>query len=211
VTRLEQLIAVLVLSTFVPQQGLADVVVLRNQKQYRGTIANRDAFSKNPATLDIVSVLPSDAAGDSTDILRIAAADIEYVILEDGADKRVFDMRTLRSTPPMASETALRTSGQVLSHGTSTNANRTVGAVLGATGIIAAGIGLAFKFGGPKLTGTGSSLQLVDESYNGANYALFVCGLAMSITGVVVASIPSDGAIALNRPQTTYLGASIHF
>jgi hypothetical protein len=80
---------------FVARTTIADTVVLRDQRRYVGTVANRDMLAENPGAAKSVSILVTPASPDTASLLRFPVADVEYVVLEDGQARRVVDFAGL--------------------------------------------------------------------------------------------------------------------
>jgi hypothetical protein len=175
------------------QASLADVVVLRNQQRFHGTLANREEFARNVRSFASLALLTRPAAGDSVPALvRFERRDVSHVILEDGAEQRVFDL-TLgppsRPAPDQVRPPASRISSVDSWAPPSLDSRRTLGPPLCLLGAGLVAVGVAVKFGTHKTF-------LGDVNYyTGGNYACMWVGGAMFVTGVIaMGSAPAYAA-----------------
>lgn len=182
---LAALLATLVLA----ESAGADVVVLKDQRRFAGTLANRDEFARSPGRSP-VALLPADSAS----LVRFQRSEISHVILEDGVSTRVFDL----TTPPLPAPAALPLPASRISSVDSWNSTgaprggslRAAGTGLCIAGVAALTLGLAVKFG------EFTFLSSHESYYNGANYACMGGGGAMMMVGVALLSVPEPVAVA---------------
>lgn len=185
---LRKLIASLCLLAFLPQTVFADVIATTKGEQLAGVIADREQFAKNSRTTPVVSLLVTNEATGETEILRIAAADIEYVVLEDADQRRVFDLQTPGPAPTSMPVPGRRNPNRLGSDPRASDTTKEGGVVLTLLGAGALAVGLLVKLGGPKATVTSSSIDVDEKSYDSANYALMAVGGLALLGGLLMLS-----------------------
>ncbi len=77
--------------------AVADVVLLQNGSELKGSIVDRERVAKHPEVFAEVSIELDSLANDALtpQLRRISVADIQSLVLEDGGQRRVVDLTHL--------------------------------------------------------------------------------------------------------------------
>jgi hypothetical protein len=154
-----------ILLLLIPHLLFADVIVRIDGTKVRGTIANREHVAQNRLNINYLAIL----SVDSDELLRIAVAEISYVILENNGDRIVveFGPATDRTDTPKRQprkDLSLKGSGIVLM-------------IMGGGALVTGGlVKLGERDVGEKKT------------FTELNYALMVGGAILLIVGGAMAS-----------------------
>ncbi len=200
---------ILVLALAIPTESVAaDLVQCRDGKRYTGSIADRDRLRTKPASVMTVSILPDSVGESSNGIKRIARADIEFVILDDGgAQRQVIDMSSL----PMPKMT-LGDRGMYVSTAERAPNPSMRGEVLAGLGLAVFVVGLVVKLGPEEGYVTNSGSFSTRNTYSGTNYVLMFGGCSMVVGGVSWAVLARKSSAAWNEGKSMpALALSIHF
>ena len=201
--------------------GSADMVMLLTGESFTGSFANRDVVRERTAAQAHISLLPDD----SDELLRFELDQIDYLIFEDGEEREVIDLSSLKSegSPAGAQQwsPAYREFRERLEPGPKPEPGKK-GIPLIIVGAMTAGAGALIKFGDEKVTVTEDSIDYQENSYNALNYSLMIGGGAMLVIGIAIqvsesSSSPNDHAMLTVEPCVTPLsyapglGISLHF
>jgi len=203
--------------------GSADMVMLLTGDSFRGTFANRDVVREQTSAQAQISLLPED----SEELLRFELDQIDYLVFEDGGQREVIDLSSLKSGRLAAD--AQQWSPAYAEFRESLEPEPEPKAKAGKKGIpliivgaMTAGAGALIKFGDEKVTVTEDSIDYQENSYNALNYSLMIGGGAMLVIGIAIqvsesSSSPNDHAMLTLEPCVTPLscapglGVSLHF
>lgn len=212
---LKSLLVVLLVVLTSSQAVLADVVITRSQERHAGTVANREAFARDPAGTTSVTLVMDAHGRDSVSVQAFHFSEIDSVLLQDGANTRAYDVRT---------QYRLAALEGILNGPTPRSTRGDHAGTFLTCGLAMAAVGAAFKFGKPTTaTVTSTSeiqwtsaaapvLSLEDRSYNSVNYVLMVVGGGLAGFGMArYAARPAVPAARAGDPETMYLGASVRF
>jgi len=198
-------LCLLAIALLIPESVLADIVALKNGTRLQGVVANREIIAKNPQQLDHVAILIDDTQEYKT----ILAADIDFVLLVDGEQRRLIEFTPLSRTPltpsPAAQPEKLESDKKAAG----------IGALVFGSGL--AIVGAVVKFGGAKVTVTESGIDYQDKTYNGGNYAMMIGGAILVIAGIVmIADAPEKADDTSNaflelREKETRVGIAVGF
>jgi hypothetical protein len=170
---------------------LADVIVLKDGERFTGTIANREQVRADPGASPTISILLSD----SNELQRFRLGDVDYLILDDPTGQQVVDLSSARASDlPAAPATMARLNRQKY------------GGLLMFAGVLAGGVGLVHKFGGPKCELTNESVNCDDHSFDGTNYALMAGGGLLVVLGIVEMASGSESPRVGLSPKAKGLG-----
>jgi hypothetical protein len=185
------IVAGLLSGALLAQPAIADIIRLRDGLEHEGTLANRDELLRQPRAFDVISILVASPDDPSqVRMVRVPAADIEYLVFENGNDRTVIDLYSLVDAPsqPSGSGSAMTSEEEIASA-------KRGGAVLMLLGAVAFGVGVGKKFGEEQLVVSQDLTYEIENSYNAVNYVLMIGGGAMFIGGIaVIASANSKAA-----------------
>jgi|GEM_PF-1890025 len=184
-------LAILCLINIYVTPVLADVIVLRTGSELRGTIANKEQVASYPEDFSQISILIESEDQESS-FQSIETADIHYIVLEDGTEKRVIEFKKSSPVPKAPKSTSTPSSSLYPTQRPPTkkyeSSHVTDGILLSALGGGVALVGILVKFGEEKVTITESSIDYDEETYNGINYAMMIGGGVLFIGGIFLAS-----------------------
>jgi hypothetical protein len=189
--RLTVVSGVMILALILAQSAHADKIVLKSGESVEGTLANREAVLASPQLQTQFSLLRSG----SEELVRFAAEEVDYLVLEGEGDPVVIDLASLSadlgsiqsSTDDLDEIRSSQTSAVV-------ETRKISGKPLIFFGAAMAAVGAVVKFGDEKLTATSSGVDFDEKSYNKANYALMAGGGILFVSGLVIESSKSRDA-----------------
>ena len=74
----------------------ADVVILKNGKEYRGELNNARTLHLNPLSLDKITILLEKGGSPESKLVTFDARDVDKIILETFEAKQIIDLSALR-------------------------------------------------------------------------------------------------------------------
>lgn len=163
-----------ILALLAPQIAFADYIVMKNGQEIRGSIANKEQIAHSPLEFQIISILTDD----EHEMKRIFVEDIQYLVLEDGGEKRVIEFGGIKIR-----NTKRETMGMEIK---SSSNYRDQGLALMIFGGSVAAFGALYKFGDEKAVVTATSIDYDEKSYNALNYAMMVGGGILFLIGIVL-------------------------
>lgn len=173
------------------QPVIADTVMLRSGAQVHGTIANREQYRLPMPRMESVAILTADSTGGSRELRRFAPDSVEAVVIEVDGRTTVYDLHRAATPSPESRASVPTLSRRGISEFKSVERasdGRGRAALAGIVGIAAFTLGVAKKFGGPKVEVTGSGFEAEAHTYNAANYSLMGVGLALSGVGLLLST-----------------------
>ena len=198
-------LCLLAIALLIPESVLADIVALKNGTRLQGVVANRELIATNPQQVDHVAILIDDTQEYKT----ILAADIDFVLLVDGEQRRLIEFTPVIQTPlapaPSAKPETLE----------SDKKGAGIGALVFGSGL--AVFGALVKFGGEKVIMTDSELTYEEHTYNTANYVVIVGGAILAVVGIaLIAAGPEKADDTKNaflelREEETRVGIAVGF
>ena len=180
---------ILAFCLLVATPGSADMVMLLTGESFAGTFANREVVRERTAEQAYVSLLPDD----SDELLRFELDQIDYLVFEDGGEREVIDLSSLKSGRSLADAQqwtpAYREFRETIEPKPESGKK---GIPLIIVGLLTGGAGALIKFGDEKVTVTENSIDYQESSYNAVNYCLMVGGGAMFVIGVAIQASDSS-------------------
>ena len=169
--------------------GSADMVMLVTGESFTGTFANRDVVREQTAAQTQISLLPED----SDELLRFDLDQIDYLVFEDGGEREVVDLSSLKSerSPGAAQQWSPRyREFREKLEPEPERGKKGIPFII--VGLLTGGVGALIKFGDEKVTVTEDSIDYQESSYNALNYCLMVGGGAMFVIGVAIQASDSS-------------------
>jgi hypothetical protein len=179
----------------VPPPCLADVVLLLTGEQVEGQLANRDIFREDPKRQRSLTIV-LNPEGDTYEFRSFDISQIRMVILEDDGVGVFFDMVELLKAGNNNSVTPPKNPTYPASQKSSSKTRET-GVGLLISGAVCTGFGAFVKMGEDELKITDSEIT-TENTYGTANYVLIGVGAVLMITGIILATKPSNDSIYSN-------------
>ena len=164
--------------------GSADMLMLVTGESFTGRFANRNVVRDRPAAQAHISLLLADS---DEELLRFELGQIDYLVFEDGEEREVVDLSSLKpGRPPGAAQRGSPEYRRFRESLEPKPERSKKGIALIAGGLMTGAFGALIKFGDEKLTITEGSMDHQESSYNALNYFLMVGGGAMCVIGITI-------------------------
>jgi hypothetical protein len=201
---IKRLAITLIAMNLLAHPALGDILMLRDGVKFAGSVVDREKVRTSPTSCEWIWFVPDG----SEEQMRFPVSDVEYILLQDGAEEHLVEF-TNEPTPYEAGSTTMMAG--------SVDSNGNVAWII-AAGLAIAGIGVLIKLGGESEMERSGVLGSSYERYGAANYALVGIGSAIAAGGLARAishsgagRVAGDGLVVGCRGDHGHRGLAVGY